>query len=483
MTDSGELNAQNSGTTEGVNLKDLVLDLTLVPAWARKPPGHEVPVPETDTAEDSAKRKIRAKRGQARPGLRGMQQRGGRREPPERSPREKVARPPRGAQRAPVTVSFLPEQRQIARLVRQLRASKKAYPLAGLGALFVSKPDFCAVKIEAAGDSVRLFQCKLCRAVALARPTLERHLARRHLDDYFEKETTEGEPPSGQFVCVARCGLSGILLGPPNHHTFAEKMHEVRQTLFPEMPLAQYRAKIEMLRDQELIERWRQEASRRVVYRPKKATVATVGPLSRLAAESLFMKEMAPGLMATTSRAIVPVNVALEIEDAALRAFIQEMWQRETRNPRSVTLALRAALRNLALRLFLVEGRVEYVSAVQPCPLALEHAAPNVRAMLMFVHEHAGCTRQQLVDELLAGPSPEAGSAEPGQLHSQLTWLVEKGHLIEFFDGRLMAALPEPANAPASARGAGADQFMTAQASDTPPLSTPARESSGSTQT
>jgi hypothetical protein len=39
---------------------------------------------------------------------------------------------------------------------------------------------------------------------------------------------------------VARCGLSGTLLAPPNHHSYRTRMEEIRSQRYPHMTPDEY---------------------------------------------------------------------------------------------------------------------------------------------------------------------------------------------------------------------------------------------------
>ena len=73
--------------------------------------------------------------------------------------------------------------------------------------------------------------------IALKEETLYQHMIKEHIDDFMVKEEHEGEMPSGSFSCVAQCGFSGTLLGPPNHHSYAEKIKEIHSHGYRNMSL------------------------------------------------------------------------------------------------------------------------------------------------------------------------------------------------------------------------------------------------------
>lgn len=78
-----------------------------------------------------------------------------------------------------------------------------------------------------------LYQCKACQKLFLDEQEVLTHTRDAHLDRFFEMKEIEGEEPKGHFVCVARCSLSGTLLGPPNYHGYKEKIREIWRPTLP----------------------------------------------------------------------------------------------------------------------------------------------------------------------------------------------------------------------------------------------------------
>ena len=74
-------------------------------------------------------------------------------------------------------------------------------------------------------------------------------------------------------------------------------------------------------------------------------------------------------------------------------------------------------------------------TAVRPAPLDPEHAVDNIREVLLHLRAHPGCTRAQLVATLR--PDAAVDTETASEVLSPLGWLIERGHIIEFYDGTL----------------------------------------------
>lgn len=444
----------------------LVIDLNFVPGWARKPPEHKsFPGAGESYGRDEARGpESRRREGGSRPEFRDRKPGGGGRRQNFRDKSQgrpdagfvpRQAPEPVDERLAALEVSFLPERRGLAPLAGRLAKSCRAYSLFEVAALFLSKPDYYLIKIEAPAtlENFAFFQCADCKAVFLDRDSVVAHTFSKHFDKFCAKVETEAEPPKGNFVCVAKCGLSGVLLGPPNYHGYNDKVAEIHRTRYVDMPLDAYRKRIETIHDAALIEQWKEEMRKQVSYRF--GTGETAVTFTRFSdAELYFREHCLPEAVKETRTVVVPGPVAHSMEPSPLRRVIEEAWQRESRFPLKLSIILRLAFRHLGLHTFKAAGGHTFVTSVLPNAIDPAHAIEVVREILDAVSAKPGCTRTELLAQLVpaaeavpavgggvaveGGPAPvvPAGTRE-ADLKRQLQWLVEKGHIIEFSDGRM----------------------------------------------
>ena len=428
---------------EPQNGKDVVLDLNFVPQWARKPPSEN----HYSTSGYSDSSRHHDRRDDRHPPRRDSRDsRDSRPRPPRhddrpaRNDRPRTDRPraPRESIREiPVSVSFLPEQKRLASLVRQMHHARRAYPLMDLANLFIHDTEGYLVKIEVDknADDFKLFQCKRCKSVACSKEKMEQHLMSKHLEDIYEKEEIETDPPSGQFVCVARCRKSGVLLGPPNHHSYTDKLNELHQSRFAHLSLDDYKRNIETIRDEELIEQWKEQNRKKTIYKLKSDPEAE--PLDQARAEAAFRKKI-PTLYEETLRAVVPSKIAQGLDDRNITHAIRRVWSKESHFPLSMSFAMRAAFRHMHLHLFKA-GKINFVTHIKPRPVKPEDTIESIAEVLRFLQEHPGSTRQHLLEIL--HPSIDPKSPEAKEALQPLGWLIERGHIIEFFNGTLSVPL------------------------------------------
>lgn len=469
MTDSAEEN------------KDQVLiDLNFVPSWARQPPAESVPIQRESRSDERPRDDRRGPRPGDRPERprRDMRDNRDRRSAPGPRPvTDRYMAPARAEPPPPdprlnaIAVTFLPERRGLAPLAHRLARSIRAYSLFEISALFLSKPDYFTLKIDLLDNAPAdqpLFQCSECKAVFLEREAAAVHAFARHFDKVCRKEEKTVEPPKGNFVCVARCTLSGTLLGPPNHHGFNDRVMEIHRLRYADMPFEVYRKKIENLHDAAAIEAWKSEMTRQVVYHFGEGE-KTVSFERFAEAEAYFREHCLPAMIREGRHFVMPATDLHGLEDMRLRRLLEECLQNEARFPLKLSITLRLAFRHLGLHTFKSGGGHTFLTAVVPNPMDPTNAVPLVREILESIAEHPGCTTQELIAAIrpglvpaapavapavaaegeaapaevpaavpaVAATTPVPATAEHNEVVTQLRWMVEKGHVIEFWDGRL----------------------------------------------
>ena len=367
----------------------------------------------------------------------------------------------------PLDVRVLPEQKALGAIIRRIQTSHRAFPLRDIAWLFLDNPNSCLIRIEPLKDQpMQLFQCKVCGYPALSEEEIRGHLVNRHLEDFFDAEDVDCEPPSGSFNCVARCSLSGELLGPPNHHSFAAKVQEMLRTRYATLSEEAYRSRIEMVRDTEAIETWRQQCTKKKVYRRKGAAIQEEPPapageggedaaaetaaepppkapaLTREVAELVFMREIVPAQLTSAKHLICTAGVATQTSSRPLGMMLRDMLSRERRFPASLFFALRGAFRHRKLYLFRTNDPkgIDFVMLKTPSVLDATHTVKILQDILTHVEAHPACTKVELVTAL--GGAEEVKRKE---VLIQLAWLVERGHVIEFYNDVLSIPREFPA--------------------------------------
>ena len=359
-------------------------------------------------------RKPFERRGDRGPGPR--RQDGGGRQFDRRQPREERPQP------LDAEVKVLPEPKALGTIFRKLQQDYHAYKLKDLANFLLDNPESVQLKITLRAESAAFCQCKACSFASLREEDVVEHAVRAHLADYYDAKEIEVEPPTGNFSCVAKCGLSGVLLGPPNIHEFNAVVREMVRTRYPEMSEEQYRAHIEMVRDPEAIEEWRKGAVKRTVFFPK-GHGEDAEPLSREAAELEFRTSVLPSLLSRPKNLMITLAAALSSPAKPLQWAARDAVEAERRSPYAMCFALRGAFHHRKMNFFRVNDArgQEFVTGIEHKEFDAAHAIPELAAAWEFVVENPCCDKS----EFPAVPDFE----------KHVQWLASTGHVVAFTNG------------------------------------------------
>jgi hypothetical protein len=180
------------------------------------------------------------------------------------------------------------------------------------------------VKLTPESDQTAgLFRVKRDGSLWTSRKEAVNHLLAKHLGQFYRKSTVATEPPKGAFTVVAQCGMSGVLLGPPNHHEYTSRVISLHASRFKNMPFEVYKSRIRMVRDEALIEQWKSEQSTKTIYIPMTpgseneapaAEEPAVAPAddSGITTEAVAATEIAEGTELPASEEITPAAASEE---------------------------------------------------------------------------------------------------------------------------------------------------------------------------
>ena len=451
------------------------------PDWAKKDAGVTVGKvrPERDRPASTDKKPFGERRqfGEKRPfgdkrqfGPKKPFSRDGDRKPFGRGPAPERQRP------LDVDVKILPETKALGTIIRKLQQDAHAYKLKDLAYFFLDNPESVLLKItpraaEGAEPQRSFFQCKACGFASVNEADVVEHALAAHISDYYDAKEIEVEPPKGNFSCVAKCGLSGVLLGPPNIHEFGATVREMIRTRYPDMSEEQYRSKIEMVRDPEVIEEWRKGAVKKTVFVPKgQAEVEGVATLTREQAEGEFRRTVLPSLVDRPKNLMITADIALKSPVKPLVWAVRDALELERRSPYNMCFALRGAFHHRKLNFFRANDArgPEFVTSAELKEFDPAHAIPELAAVAKFIAEHPCCDRTELP------------TAEGTMQHLQ--WLVSTGHVVAFAKMGVYSAVEKfPKYGPQwkkrSAKGVASQPAAeAAPAVETPAVEAPAAE-------
>ena len=192
-----------------------------------------------------------------------------------------------------VDVKLFPEDDAFNALVRRLQASARTYQLFEITRLLLEKPERFIVEVTnkpgADGGVAPLFYAVPDHLPFPTEEAAVRHVLARHLESFFEVTPVEVEPPKGNFQMVHRCGVTGELLGPPNHHSYQQRLRAHFEERIRDMPYERFVSKIETLKDRESIDAWVESMKRGARYTEREPVGETAQVFEDLASAKRFL--------------------------------------------------------------------------------------------------------------------------------------------------------------------------------------------------
>jgi hypothetical protein len=411
---------------------------------------------------------------------------------------ERRERPAPPAPLPEITVTFLPDENGVESLARQIKVTGRAYPLFQIAQIVLVKPERYAVQLAVkknADGTVKqpLFVCALDDTPWLSEDEAVEHALRKHFATFYQIERTPTEPPKGKYTFVAQCGLSGVILGPPNYHDYQNQLRKLHTERFSRMPFEVYKSRVKIVRDEEVVKKWVEEQSFKTEYTCLNVPEPLKLP-NREEVEKHFRATHKDNIIKPVETYTVGGVASRNLRSRELQRLVRSEWERQKYFPLQLATGLSRQFATHGLHFFKVNKTFTHVSVARPLFLDLETTpvSESIKRIVAHINAHPKCTRRHLIEALAPTPPPapieikaetppttpppegvtpvaeppkaKAPPAEPTPeqtaVIADLHWLVHQGHVIEFADGRMDTAKkpvprpPKPEKKPAESKPA-----------------------------
>ena len=392
-------------------------------------------------------------------------------------------RPPPPAPLPEFTVAFIPEERGVEQLARQIKVTGRAYPLFQIALLILQKAERYSVQLtakkKADGTTEKIFVCALDETPWTSEDEAVAHILKQHFTTFYQAERTQTEPPKGVYTFVAQCGFSGEILGPPNHHDYQNQLRKLHTEKFSRMPFDMFKARVKIVKDEVVVKKWVEDQSFKTQYIclnvPEPLTLATLEEV-----EKHFRATHKDSVIKAVETTIIAGAPSRTLRCGGLQRLIRQEWEQQKFFPLPIATKLSQQFAHHGLSFFKVNKTVTHVSVARPTFLDIESnpVSDGIRRIVEFINANAKCTRKKLVEALaptpkvtvipiVETPAPmaegEAAPAKPAEPKSpeptpeqtavlvDLHWLIHQGAVLEFADGRMETAkkpAPKPVKQP-----------------------------------
>jgi hypothetical protein len=369
---------------------------------------------------------------------------------------------------------IVPDELRCESLVRQIKLNGRSYPLFDLALFILKKPELFQVRFSGVRregvEPKPLFQCVADGTVWTARNEAIRHVFDKHFASYYQTDKTPAERPKGVYSFVAQCGLSGTILGPPNHHDYQRNLRQLHAGKFSRMPFDAFKAKIRIVKDEAVLKQWIEDQSFKTEYVSLKAAVPAKLS-SREEVERHFIENHIGDAIKTDAALTVPGTECGSMPSQVLRAVFRAAMEQQQKFPLRTVTNLSHFFSSQGLHFFKVNKTVTHVAAARPnhLDLATTPVSDGVRRILEFINSTTRCTRRKILETLapaavatapenqsppatadstvaspVVAPAAPVESQTPEQVSvtADLRWLIHQGHVIEFANGMIETARP-----------------------------------------
>ena len=366
-------------------------------------------------------------------------------------------------------------------VAKQIRITGRAYPLFDIAFLILQKPErhmvTLAVRKKQDGTPIQpLFQCALDETLWLSEDEAVRHVLDRHFATFYQAEKTQIDPPKGVYTFVAQCGMSGVILCPPNYHDYQNQLRRLHAERFARLPFEDFKARVKIVKDEAIVKKWVEDQSWKTEFNclnlPEPLRLGSMEEV-----EKHFRQAHLPNIIKQIESVTLTGTVTRNIRDRELARLARNGWEEQNRFPLQLATTLSQQFASRGLQFFKVNKTLTHVAVARPHFLDLE-ATPvsdGVKRIVDLINATTKCTHKQLLAALApapkvpaapaadaapaaegeaAVPAPPAASEPSPELAAVMTdlhWLIHQGHVIEFANGVLETAkrpLPKPVKQP-----------------------------------
>jgi hypothetical protein len=375
-----------------------------------------------------------------------------------------------------INLTLVPDEKGVESLARQIKMTGRAYPLFDIAQMILQKPErhvvVFSLKKNPEGQPLQLlFVCALDETLWLSVDEAIGHVLKKHFNTFYQAEKTATEPPKGKYTFVAQCGISGVVLGPPNHHDYQNQLRKLHAERFSRMPFDVYKARVKIVRDEEVVKKWVEDQSWKTEYlclnMPEPLRLGNMD-----AVERHFRESHKDNIIKPVETHTLTGTAARALRSSDLSRLVRSTWEDQRRFPLQIATVLSQQFAAHGLQFFKVNKTITHVSVARPhyLDVTLTPVSEGIKRIVDCINSHPKSTRRQLVEALAPSPAPAPSAPQTASVEGQpsqapppqespeptpdqtvvisdLHWLIHQGHVIEFANGTLDTAkkpVPKP---------------------------------------
>lgn len=196
-------------------------------------------------------------------------------------------------------------------MVREIHHLARVYSLYDVAQILLAGRERYHLRFELSDKAAPLFKSRKDDSLWLTKEEAIAHFWQSPMAaELYESEEVETDPPAGNFQVVARCGMSGEWLGPPNFHAYQTNLRRLHRERFSDMPFERYASRVRTERGEEAVNAWLDTMRKRVRWRLKPA------------AEAVAPAEVAPEVAPAEAEVAIEAEAAVDQAEAVEAAEV-----------------------------------------------------------------------------------------------------------------------------------------------------------------
>src|SRR5262249_5483910 len=151
----------------------------------------------------------------------------------------------------------------------------------------------------------------------------------------------------------AQCGMSGVILGPPNHHDYQIQLRKLHTQRFSRMPFEAFKSNVKIVRDEAVVKKWVEEQS----WKTEFVCLNVPEPLrlaSRDEVEKHFRSVHKETIIKPVESHKLSGSAARNLRSPDLMRLVRQAWEAQRRFPLQIATTLSQQFAGHGLQFFKV---------------------------------------------------------------------------------------------------------------------------------
>ena len=267
-------------------------------------------------------------------------------------------------------IKIYPQDNTFDALVKRLKVNCKTYQLFEITRVILEKQDRYIVLISRLDTSdnsdKKLYYCPKDNVPFDTEEGAIDYFVENYLDSFFEIESVEVEPPSGNFSLVYKCPFTDILIGPPNFHRFQELLKIHHKSKIKNLSLEEYQSKLVAVNDESVINDWLEAMKKGERLTVKNSEESKVSFQSREDAKRYLVLHHKKEIVHSAESIRFPAHLIEKLPKGSIRKNIQYAIEGQKKFPLDTANNIRGRLRRHKFTIYKKGSKgISYVCSVK----------------------------------------------------------------------------------------------------------------------